>query len=308
MSKSGKYAVVDMGTNSVRLLLCTLEEGVFTHIEKQVNMTRLGKGVNETRLIEIERMNDTIDVVKRYLEMAKRYGAEKFFVMATSAVRDAQNSDILKQKFYNATGVAIDVISGDEEAEIGFAGVLAGEKSGRDKFLVVDIGGGSTELIVGDQDGIVSSVSLDAGAVRMTGAFLESDPVAVREVLETKKAISDIFQDELENIKKHLPLKVIGIGGTAATYATMSIEMEAYNREVLNGLFVSMDAILQMNEQLAKLSVEERKEIKGLESKRADIIYAGGLILEHILAEIDAEGFYFSDFDNLEGYLAKQLK
>lgn len=308
MSNNGKYAVVDMGTNSVRLLLCTVKEGAFYDVQKTVNMTRLGKGVNETRLIEIDRMNETVDVMKMYVEMAKDYGADNTFVMATSAVRDAINADVLKQKVFNATGLSIDVISGDMEAEVGFAGVLAGESTANTKFLVIDIGGGSTELIVGNQNGILSSISLNAGAVRMTGAFFESDPVAVKEVLAARDRISEIFKDELEKIKNQMPLKVIGIGGTAATYATMSIDMENYDRDKLSGLFVSFESILSKNELLSKLPLEKRLEIKGLEPKRADIIYAGGLILEHIISEIDAEGFYFSDFDNLEGYLVGQLK
>lgn len=308
MTKNGKFGVVDMGTNSVRLLLCHLEEGRFQSVDKQVKMTRLGKGVNETGKLDEERVIETVEVVKTFLRDAQKYGVLDFYVMATSAVRDASNANELKQLLKRETGLEIDVISGQDEAIVGFQGVLAGRPNSNQRVLVIDIGGGSTELIVGDASGILFSTSIDAGAVRMTGAFLSQDPVDALEKTEMLQAIQLLFDPALNQVKALNPSVAIGIGGTAATFAAMDLEMVTYSREKIHGRSVLTDKVQGLIETLERNSIEERKKIPGLEPKRADIIYAGGCILKYILDALAFEAYEFSDFDNLEGYLYTQLK
>ncbi len=302
-----KYATIDIGTNSVRLLLCAFDEGEFHDVHKKVEMTRLGKGVNETKMLDSERILETAKTVKQFAEESRDFGAEKLYIMATSAVRDASNASEFTDKVLLETGCTIEVISGELEAEIGFAGVLAGVKDESGLYLVIDIGGGSTELIVGDHAGILFSMSLDVGAVRMTGAFLNHDPVDPTELGKMNRAIDDISDSVYGTLREFNVSKAIGIGGTAASYATMLKKMEVYDRENIHGTVVTIDNIREINNQLMKMTNVERKEIAGLEEKRADIIFAGGIILEKILGSLGLESFEFSDFDNLEGYLAHSL-
>ncbi|MDW7662631.1 MAG: Ppx/GppA phosphatase family protein [Bacillota bacterium] len=307
MIKLKKYATIDIGTNSVRLLLCAYDEGEFHDVRKKVEMTRLGKGVNETKMLDTERMLETARVVGEFVEESRNFGVEEIYIMATSAVRDAQNASEFTDMVLTETGIAIDVISGEQEAEIGFAGVLSGIKDESGLNLVIDIGGGSTELIVGNHEGILFSMSLDVGAVRMTGAFLNHDPVDQAEFERMSRAIDDITASVYETLWTFGVSKAIGIGGTAASFATMLKKMEVYDREDIHGTIVTIENIREINNRLMRMTNVERKEIIGLEEKRADIIFAGGIILEKILSSLKLESFEFSDFDNLEGYLVHSL-
>lgn len=302
-----KYSTIDIGTNSVRLLLCAFDEGEFHNVKKMVEMTRLGKGVNETKSLDFERMKDTAMVVKRFVEESRDFGSETINIMATSAVRDAKNASDFIDLIKSETGITIDVISGELEAEIGFAGVMAGVKDEKGLNLVIDIGGGSTELIVGNHDGILFSKSLNVGAVRMTGTFLKSDPVDLAELEKMNSAIDDNINTVCRTLSDFDVNKAIGIGGTAATYATMSVQMDVYDRDKIHGTVITIDDIREINAKLMEMTIEERKKIIGLEEKRADIIFAGGIILEKILSSLGLESFEFSDFDNLEGYLVYSL-
>ena len=308
-----KIACIDIGTNSIRLLLADYDNLKFTNVSKHLQMTRLGKGVNETGLLASDRIEESIEVITSYYDKSKAFGAEKIYMMATSAVRDSRNAADLTQAVYEQTGCIIDVISGNLEAEIGFLGVLLGlESAGADAqdeaVLVIDIGGGSTELIIGDISGIKYATSLNIGAVRLTGAFIHHDPVLPKETEDMHQVVERQVESVLDAIRKFKITKCIGIGGTATTFATMVHEVSTYSREHVHNLVVSIEDVSKMNAKLEHLSVEERKKIIGLESKRADIIYAGGLILKQIMETIGLNQMIISDYDNLEGLVAYHLK
>jgi exopolyphosphatase/guanosine-5'-triphosphate,3'-diphosphate pyrophosphatase len=195
------------------------------------------------------------------------------------------------------------VISGDIEARVGFMGVLAGSEDPTQTALVIDIGGGSTELIVGDATGIHYAKSLNIGAVRMTGAYIHSDPVQASE----SQAVLSFVREQVNTIIHELKARsidvVIGIGGTATTYATMQHEVTTYSRDKVHRLKVTLDDLRALNSRLESATVEERKRFPGLEEKRADIIYAGGLIMQVIMESLGISSFSASDYDNLEGYI-----
>ena len=308
-----RIACIDIGTNSIRLLLADYENQKFTDVSKYLQMTRLGKGVNETGLLAADRIEESVDVITSYYEKSKTFGAEKIYMMATSAVRDSRNATELTQAVYDKTGCIIDVISGELEAEIGFLGVLLGldvesTNTQDEEVLVIDIGGGSTELIIGDITGIKYATSLNIGAVRLTGAYVHRDPVLPKETEEMFHLIEREVGRILEAVRGYKVTKCIGIGGTATTFATMVHEVSTYSREHVHNLIVSLEDVSKMNAKLEHLSVEERKKIIGLESKRADIIYAGGLILKQIMKTLALDQMIVSDFDNLEGLVAYHFK
>jgi len=306
-----KVSCIDIGTNSIRLMNAIYENGVFSDVQKHLSMTRLGKGVNETRMLDEARMEESVQVIYEYCEMAKGWGSEEILLMATSAVRDALNSVAFVKRVADRTGFTIDVISGDLEAEVGFRGVLLGAEQvamNHEAILVVDIGGGSTELIVGDRLGIRYAVSLNIGAVRLTGAYVSHDPVLDMETVALKSAAMDEISKVAAMLKGYSFQQVIGIGGTATTYATMVHGVDQYSRERVHGLTVDMDALEAFNALLASKTTEARKKIIGLEAKRADIIYAGGIILESVLKALERSRFSVSDYDNLEGYAAYKIE
>ena len=268
-------------------------------------MTRLGKGVNETGLLLEDRMKETVNAIKTFLKDAESYGAQSVYLMATSAVRDAKNAPEFIKRVKEETGLLVDVISGVKEAEVGFAGVLlgSGNLGHLEHQLVIDIGGGSTELIVGNINGIAFSHSLDIGAVRLTGMFVANDPITVVETNDIKAYIENEAKRVIDALKIFEFTRVTGIGGTATTFATIKHAVGVYTRETVHNLYVSLDQVSHINETLASKSVEERVQIVGLEAQRADIIYTGGLILEGILKGLNLDGFFVSDYDNLEGYI-----
>lgn len=298
-----KVACIDTGTNSIRLMLGEYVDGQFKDVQKKLAMTRLGKGVNETGMLDPMRMEESVKVIKAYNEDARRYGAEHIYIMATSAVRDSSNSVDFKRMIMEATGLELEIISGTLEAEVGFAGVLSGSDAPGEKALVIDIGGGSTELIVGDQSGIEFSKSLNIGAVRLTGALIHNDPVTPEEREAIRHNVK-LHADEAISIIRDMGItKVIGIGGTATTIATIHHKVKDYSREAVHRLVVTYDELVGINTMLERMTVEDRKGLVGLEEKRADIIYAGGIILQTLLELLKCNVFEVSDFDNLEGFV-----
>ncbi len=298
-----RVACIDIGTNSIRLLMTDFDGLKFTETSKILEMTRLGKGVNETKQLDRDRIDASVAVIADYCEAASKFGAEKVYLMATSAVRDSTNAKVLIDAVRERTGQTIDVISGDDEAKVGFMGVLSGSNQPSETTLVIDIGGGSTELIIGDNKGILYAKSLNVGAVRMTDAYIHSDPVQTVETNAIRMFASEQVKSIIDVINDYKIDSVIGIGGTATTCATMQHEVTDYSRDKVHGLEVTLDEMIGLNRRLELATVEKRKHFLGLEEKRADIIYAGGLIVQVIMETFDIPKFSVSDYDNLEGYI-----
>lgn len=298
-----KRASLDVGTNSVRLLIAEYKNGAFLNSEKYVQITQLGKSVNETKLLQEDRIKATVEAILAFKKKADEVGCDSIHIMATSAVRDAKNRDVFLTEVRDKAGLEVEVISGPLEAEIGFKGVLSGLENLSENQLVIDIGGGSTELIVGGAHGINFAVSIDIGAVRLTGAFVHKDPMD-QEICDSIKAyVRGKVLPYLPKIKSFNLNSAIGIGGTAASFVTMGHAVETYSREGVHDLKLSLNQIKALNENLMALPIEARKKIIGLEEKRAEVILAGGLILQSILEMFKIETLRFSDYDNLEGFL-----
>lgn len=301
-----KYAVIDMGSNSIRLMIALVEQGQLNHVDKYLEMTRLGAGVNETQKLSEQSMADTIEAIKKFKEMAVSENAMLLGAFATSAVRDAENGNAFGHRVLQETGVGVNIISGADEAELGFKGVCKGldEALENQRFLIIDIGGGSTELIVGEKAHILYRKSFNVGVVRMTGKHIATDPVSESEVKAMTQDIKEILAEGIEAVKALSPKAAIGIGGTATTFGTLDLKMALYDREKIHNTQVSLKNLEAETALLEKLSVEEKRQLVGLMPKRADVIYAGGVILRHILRELSLDHFYVSDYDNLEGILA----
>lgn len=303
---TNRYCVIDIGTNSTRMLIAQYHKACLHTIKKDMEMTRIGEGVDKTKLLSQRGMNDTIEALIKFKEEALKHNVFKIYAIATSAVRDAQNKNIFIERSKKEAEIDIEIIDGQREAELGFKGILRGLKSNGD-ILAIDIGGGSTELILGGEDGIKYSTSIDIGAVRLTDKFIINDPISSKELENLKGYIQDNIYNHLNEIKRASITKVVGIGGTITTLAAIKQELDIYNREKIHGFLLTKKDIKSMIHRFIAMSIEERKGIKGLQPKRADIIPAGILILAEILDIISWEEIVVSDYDNLEGFIFDKI-
>ncbi len=291
-----RYASIDVGTNSIRCLLVEIENRKIVYAEKMLEMTRIGQGVNETKLLKTDRIQSSVEAIVKFVSIAGDFGAASIFIMATSAVRDAENRDVFLDEVFLKSGYRVEVLSGEQEAQIGFEGVMAGADQTEEQKLVIDIGGGSTEFIIGNTDGILFSKSLNIGAVRMTNMF-------GRDFLKMRQYVTSEIEQVVSRINTESQVAVIGIGGTATTFLTMSKKITDYRRELVHNQEIHLSEIIELNSVLRGLSLEDKMKMPGLAPKRADIIEAGGVILECIMTAICSDKMTISDFDNLEGHL-----
>lgn len=303
---SKKYACIDIGTNSIRLLIAEVEDGVLVSRTKKLKMTRLGHGVAETKMLDPHRMIDSLGAIDAFHHEAILSGCEAIYLYATSAVRDAYNGIDFRQMVYNKTEIEFDIISGTQEAKLGFYGTNSGCEI-KGNHLVIDIGGGSTEYIYGSEKGMIDAISIDIGGVRLTGNFITTDPVDEKEL----KEVSDHIMTQLRTVKVlfqdyHIE-SIIGIGGTVSTFSSIAQGLESYSPEKIHGSVLTIGKIREINKKLQKMTLEQRRKVVGLEPNRADIIVCGGMILEHSMQTFQVDSVTVSDYDNLEGYLLKKL-
>jgi exopolyphosphatase/guanosine-5'-triphosphate,3'-diphosphate pyrophosphatase len=246
--------------------------------------------------------------LRKFKDLAIDYGASEIKAIATSAVRDALNKDEFITRVKEELGMEIDVISGEKEAELGFAGVIYGNMSKSQDILVIDIGGGSTEFIIGVGNEIKYRTSIDVGAVRMTDKHISTDPISDDEFNNLAQNIEKILRDVIVKIKEYNIEEVFGIGGTVTTLAAIDQNLDIYDRNKVHNYKLKTYEIEDMIDRFKSLNNDARKKIKGLQPKRADIILAGSIILYEILKALGVEQIIISDYDNLEGYIFSEKK
>jgi exopolyphosphatase/guanosine-5'-triphosphate,3'-diphosphate pyrophosphatase len=299
-----RIAAIDIGTNSVRLLVADLCDSSLQPIYKDLQTTRLGKGVDSEGILSEKAMDNTLEAVKGFKDISLSMGAEDILVMATSAVRDAKNGTKFVSKIQEL-GLIVRILSGEDEAELGFLGASAGIKNIEGKILTVDIGGGSTELVLGTKGHIDCLTSINIGAVRLTERYAKSDPIKPVELERAAKHVKDAL-DEIKFGKIINNATMVGIGGTVTSLASIDQAMIVYNRELIHGYHLSKSRVVGILNRLAGLSLEERQKVPGLQPKRADIIVMGIVILKCIMEFNKLDSIFVSEWDNLEGLVYKR--
>ena len=297
--------IIDIGTNSCRLFIAELEntsEGkkIKRELVKDVEIVKLGEGVNKTHNLNPNAIKRTLDCLKKYKEKASSYGVENIRAFATSAVRDAENREIFLQEVLKL-GIKIECISGKTEATLNF---LGNSLVFKDRILVVDIGGGSTEFTLGKDKSIDFIQSINIGAVRATEKFF-SDNDYSEEKLEKCKAWIRKNLEILKTIKDR-DFKLIGVAGTATTQISVRDKMEIYDSSKVHMTTLTLDELKENLSLFLSKNFEERKNIIGLEEKRADVIIAGTLILLTILEELNQDKIIISESDNLSGAITRE--
>ncbi|HYE84091.1 MAG TPA: Ppx/GppA phosphatase family protein [Clostridia bacterium] len=302
-----RLAAIDIGTNSMRLMLCEIVGNSIAKKEKELIITRIGKDVSKTGLITEKSMARNIDALKYFRNKADRYGAEELFVIATSAVRDALNGEVFAADALAQAGVKVRIISGEEEAELGLKGVMSETEDPEECVLVIDIGGGSTELVLGSRDKTDYSISVPAGAVRMTEQFITCNPISNEDVANMKRKLDELFKEPLEYLNKKRIDRIIAIGGTATTTAAIFHNLSIYNPEIVHNTVMDSSFIQGTFESLKSMNLQERYNVSGLQKERADVIPAGIYILQYLLEGLKKDKVTISENDNLEGIIAKYI-
>lgn len=297
--------VIDIGTNSCRLFIAELEntsEGkkIKRELVKDVEIVKLGEGVNKTHNLNPEAIKRTLDCLKKYKEKASSYGVENIRAFATSAVRDAENREVFLQEV-SKLGIKIECISGKTEATLNF---LGNSLVFKDRILVVDIGGGSTEFTLGKDKTIDFIQSINIGAVRATEKFF-SDNDYSEEIIEKCRSWIRKNLEILKTIKDR-DFKLIGVAGTATTQISVRDKMEIYDSSKVHMATLTLDELKENLSLFLSKNFEERKKIVGLEEKRADVIIAGTLILLTILEELNQDKIIISESDNLSGAITRE--
>lgn len=297
-----KKAAIDIGTNSVRLLLADLEDGRLTNRSKRLVMTRLGKGMKLERRLSDQSIRETLEALADYVNVATHNGYSLVRTIATSAVRDAINAADLLAPAKEQLGMTIEVIDGTEEALLGYIGAAGGFLESDEPRLIIDIGGGSTELIIGSGQDLEHTVSINMGAVRMTESFEDLTQPGTLKMTELIQTVHLLLGDSGVG---PLPQKIraIGIGGTITTLGAMDMSMAIYDAERIQGHSLTLQHIEALIARIASTSPEDRKTMVGLEPKRSDIILAGAVILREIMVHFRLQEVVVSDYDNLEGIL-----
>ena len=297
-----KAAVIDIGTNSCRLLIAEKESAQsFKVLERKLEITRLGEGVDEKKELKREAVERVIAALKKYKEIIDQHHIKRVRVVGTSALRDVKNSKLLAEEM-KKLGLNLEIISGQKEAELNYRGAVSDLEN---NFLLIDIGGGSTEF-VWPESGELNFKSLDIGCVRMTERYI-SNPEAEIKNSHLNQMKDNIFQCLNNNLVLNKNYKIKGVGGTITTLAAIKLKMEVYDSEKIENLKVEKYEINKIINKLASLSLKERKKVKGLQPKRADIITAGLIILKVILDYVDTDELYVSDHDLLYGLLKNEL-
>ncbi len=295
-----RYAVVDIGTNSARLMIAHIENECVVADYKTLRLIRVGEGMVDKRVIIPAAMARTKQALLEYLQISKEYSVNKndFFAFATSAVRDAENKEAFCHFIRNECDVDIDIISGDREALLGFAGCIDGEGA------MFDIGGGSTEVMQGSLNDVRYAHSFRIGTVRMHQMFPSGDD-ADPQAFEQAHALAAKTFSQVPDVGN---LGYTGIGGTATALAALDIGLTEYISERVQGHVITLPQAQELCEMLKSKTKEQRKAINGLPEKKADVIVFGAIIFLEFMKTLGITSVVVSDSDNQEGYLKFKLE
>ena len=283
-----RVAAVDLGTNSTRLLVADVVDGRIQELHRETRITRLGERVDTRRLLLPAPIARVRNVLVDYRRTAEAHGAERVLLVATSAVRDAENGEAFLGEIEWSYGFATRLLSGDEEAELMRRGV-ASDRPLDDETLLVDIGGGSTELVLGDFHS-----SLDVGSVRLTERHLDSDP-------PTQTELAAAAHDVHALLPELTPRAAVGVAGTITTLAALDLDLDHYDRDRVHGHKLTAPAVARLNERLARLTLEQRRALSAMDPGRAPVIVGGAIVLNEIVRRYGLDEVEVSERDILDG-------
>ncbi|NUL02592.1 Ppx/GppA family phosphatase [Streptomyces lunaelactis] len=300
-----RVAAVDCGTNSIRLLVADAdpETGELIELDRRMIIVRLGQGVDRTGRLAPEALERTFAACREYADAIKEYGAEKIRFVATSASRDASNRDEFVRGVLDILGVEPEVITGEQEAEFSFTGAtkeLTGRIDLEKPYLVVDIGGGSTEFVVGDGH-VRAARSVDIGCVRLTERHAPSSPATPGQITAIRADIDaalDVVEESVPITGAHT---LVGLAGSVTTVAGIALDLETYDSAAIHHARISLEQVQEITGALLNSTHDERAAIPVMHPGRVDVITAGALVLLTIMQRTGAREVVVSEHDILDG-------
>lgn len=295
-----RVGVVDCGTNSIRLLIADIEGNNFREVTRQMQVVRLGQGVDETNQFHPDAISRTFAAVDLYAGEIARRGVEKLRFCATSATRDALNRAIFVDGVKERLGIEPEVISGEEEARLSFAGATREFNKADAPFLVVDIGGGSTEFVLGS-DSVDSAISVNIGCVRMTERHFQSDPPTQDEIAIARRDIQNAIDIAYASVDIKSAKTLVAVAGTATTVAAAALDLPEYDRYAIHLSRISAEQVHSVSNRFLTMTRDERAALGYMHPGRVDVIGAGSLVLSEIMKATGAKEFVASENDILDG-------
>jgi exopolyphosphatase/guanosine-5'-triphosphate,3'-diphosphate pyrophosphatase len=294
-----RVAAIDCGTNSVRLLLADVAGDRLTDVARRMQIVRLGEGVDRTGRLAPEAIERTRRTLLDYAAEIAASGASRVRMVATSASRDASNAVDFRAMVRGVLGIDPEVISGDEEARLSFTGAVRG-LSAEPPYLVVDIGGGSTEFVTG-RSTVGAALSVDIGCVRMTERHLRSDPPTATEIAAAERDITAAVDRALAAVGGDIARTLVGLAGSVTTVTALALGLPSYDAERIHHARASYDAVAKVTADLLAATIAERRALPVMHPGRADVIGAGALILRIIMELSGQPTVIASEHDILDG-------
>ena len=303
-------AAIDCGTNSIRLLIAERVDGRLRDLHREMRIVRLGEGVDATGRFSAEALARTEAALADYAVLLRDHGVLKLRMVATSATRDAANRD----EFFTMTatilgavvpGSIAEVITGSEEAELSFNGAVGELDSAAAPFVVVDLGGGSTEVVLGDSAGVQASFSADIGCVRMTERCLHSDPPTAAEVAAARTVVRERLAEALRVVPVEKARTWVGVAGTFTTIAALAQDMDTYDSDAIHLSQIRFSDMLAVCDQLLGMTREQRAALGPMHEGRVDVIGGGAIVVQELAAalgeRVGIDELVVSEHDILDG-------
>ncbi|WP_019483675.1 MULTISPECIES: Ppx/GppA phosphatase family protein [unclassified Arthrobacter] len=314
-----RTAAIDCGTNSIRLLIADVDDDgrSLTDVVRLMRVVRLGEGVDTTGRLSAAALERTFTAVREYAELIGLHGADRIRFVATSATRDAENREEFTSGISALLGVAPEVVSGAEEAALSFDGALsvlpaAASPADESLALVVDLGGGSTEFVVGTSAGVTASRSMDMGCVRFTERYLAADPPTAQEIATMETEVRRLIAEASQDVPFDRVSRLIGVAGTITTITAHALDLPGYSSADIHGAELDQERVWRASTELLAMSRESRAALPYMHPGRVDVIGAGALIWRTITAHLaDATGgrvktSVASEHDILDGIALSQ--
>ncbi|MCP9958700.1 Ppx/GppA phosphatase family protein [Streptomyces sudanensis] len=296
-----RVAAVDCGTNSIRLLVADVDPdaGTLVDLDRRMTVVRLGQGVDRTGRLAPEALERTFAACRQYAALIRELGAEKVRFVATSASRDAENREDFVRGVQEILGVEPEVVTGRQEAEFSFTGATR-ELAGTDEYLVVDIGGGSTEFVVGTGH-VEAARSVDIGCVRLTERHVRHDPPAPDEVAAIRADVRAAIALAEETVPLREARTLVGLAGSVTTVAAIALGLAEYDSAAIHRSRIPYERVAEVSDRLLAMTHKERAAIPVMHPGRVDVIVSGALVLREIMEHVGAREVVVSEHDILDG-------
>lgn len=295
-----RVAAIDCGTNSIRILIADISGGKFKEVLRDMEIVRLGQGVDENKSFNLDAINRTLAAVEKFKNQLAGKGVEKIRFCATSATRDAANRDLFIDGVRQILGVEVEVIPGEEEARLSFNGATKELLQSDAPFLVVDIGGGSTEFVYGNKE-VEFAKSVDIGCVRMSERHLKSQPVEMSQVAQAIIDIDKAIAQAAAVVPISTAKTLVAVAGTATTIAAAALELETYDRYAIHLSRIPAEKVHKVSAAFQAMTKSEISKLGFMHPGRVDVITAGSLVLSRVMAATGATEFVASESDILDG-------